>query len=244
MLVASDFKQHVTVPTHNAGHTLDLLISNNSDDFISSVSVNEDLPSDHLAVKCLINVARPPAPRKIFRSRKIRSIDMLAFKSDVLDSPLLTNPADDLDSLVLQYDSVLLALLDNHAPEVERYVVLRPHSPWFNESLREAKQKKRRLERKWRKSGLSVDKELYLDQCTIYTDLLISAKSDYHRSELSQCEPRDLFRVIDKLCHASHVKKLPSFDNPKDLADKFANFFEDKIANLRQPVVTSLHRSD
>ena len=50
----SNFKQHVASPTHTAGHTLDLLITNNTDDFISSVSTHHDLPSDHAAVKCLI----------------------------------------------------------------------------------------------------------------------------------------------------------------------------------------------
>ncbi|KAJ8020252.1 hypothetical protein HOLleu_39800 [Holothuria leucospilota] len=38
LLDTSDFHQHVTGSTHKAGPTLDLLISNNCDDLISSVS--------------------------------------------------------------------------------------------------------------------------------------------------------------------------------------------------------------
>ena len=56
LLAATDMIQHVKVPTHDAGHTLDLIITNNSDDFVSSVSTDHGLPSDHAAVKCLINV--------------------------------------------------------------------------------------------------------------------------------------------------------------------------------------------
>ena len=38
LVTALGFKQHVTEPTHNAGHTLDLLITDCDDTFISSVT--------------------------------------------------------------------------------------------------------------------------------------------------------------------------------------------------------------
>ena len=75
----------------------------------------------------------------------------------------------DLDQLVIQYDTTLQEVLDHHAPEVERTVILRPHAPWYTDTLRAAKQEKRRRERKWLKSGLVVHKELYKEQCIIYT---------------------------------------------------------------------------
>ena len=64
LLDTSNLQQHVTSSTHIAGHTLDLLTSNVTDDFVSSVSTHHDLPSDHAAVKCLTNIARPPASTK------------------------------------------------------------------------------------------------------------------------------------------------------------------------------------
>ncbi len=90
------------------------------------------------------------------------------------------NPADDLEALVRQYDTVLQATLDRRAPEVERTIILRPHSPWYTDALREAKQEKHRRERKWSKTGLVVHKEYYNDQCVIYRDLLNIAKFNYH----------------------------------------------------------------
>ena len=156
LLVATNLQQHVNAPTHDAGHTLDLLITDNSDGFLSSISTHHSLPLDHAVVKCLVNIIRPPAQKKRFRTRKISSIDTSSFKADILKSPLLTCPPDDLDSLVLQYDSTLQSILDDHAPEVERYVILRPHAPWYTDTLRETKQERRRLERKWLKSGVAV----------------------------------------------------------------------------------------
>ena len=87
LLVATNLKQHVNTPTHDAGHTLDLLITDNSDDFVSSISTNHSLPSDHAAVKCLVNVIRPPAQKKKFCTRKIRSIDYLHLKQTFLSLP-------------------------------------------------------------------------------------------------------------------------------------------------------------
>ncbi len=178
LLETSNLQQHVTSSTHTAGHTLDLLISNITDDLISSVSTHHDLPSDHAAVKCLINVARPPASTKKLLTRKLRSLDMASFKSDIRNSSLMTDPATNLDELVMQYDSVLKVILDHHAPEVVRSVILRPHAPWYSDTLRTAKQEKRRRERKGLKSGLAVHNESYKEQCIIYRDLVINAKSN------------------------------------------------------------------
>ena len=68
------------------------------------------------------------------------------------------DPPPDLDQLVIQYNTILQEVLDHHAHEVERTVILRPHAPWYTDTLRAAKQEKRRRERKWLKSGLVVHK--------------------------------------------------------------------------------------
>ena len=76
----------------------------------------------------------------------------------------------------------------------------------------------------------------YIYKFYLYRNLLNSAKSNYHRCEISECDQRNLFRVIDKLSSAKCVKTLPCFENPKDLADKFANFFDDKIKKLYERI--------
>ena len=95
----------------------------------------------------------------------------------------------------------------------------------FGHSSARKKKKKRQLERKWRKSGLNIDKDIYTRQCNIHHELLSDAKSRYHIDEISECDDRNLFRLVDKLCRGSKVSKLPQHENPKDLADKFADFF-------------------
>ena len=48
----------------------------------------------------------------------------------------------------------------------------RPQAPWYDDNLRQAKRDKRRLERKFRKSGLTVDKQQFELKCSEYNSLL------------------------------------------------------------------------
>ena len=225
--------QHITGPTHKKGHTLDLIISREEDDLVTSPSVYSDMPSDHAAIKCLVNILRPGPSIKRVKSRRLRDIASETFINVIRASGLLEFSASDSDSMVRQYNKILLDTLNKHAPVVQRYVVLRPNAPWYSDTLRTAKQVKRRRERKWLKTNLTVDKQYYQDQCEHYRDLLNKAKTAYHRSHIEKSDQRTLFRVIDKLSKPKAEQVLPSHDSPKDLANNLAEFFDDKVKNLR-----------
>ncbi len=77
-----DLKQHVNKPTHKRNHTLDLLISRKDSNLVTNPSVVGGLPSDHFAVKCILNIAcpKPSVKRVICRSlRKIKD-----FNNDII----------------------------------------------------------------------------------------------------------------------------------------------------------------
>ena len=60
LLDSRNLKQHVSHPTHDKGHTLDLVISRIKNELISNITTNEELHSDHKFVQILVNVRRPP----------------------------------------------------------------------------------------------------------------------------------------------------------------------------------------
>ena len=177
-----NLEQHVTGPTHCDGHTLDLLLTRSTDDAISHVSTTNYLPSDHAAVKCLLNINRPDHVKREIRLRELRKIDIEAFRQDVLASPISTTPATDLDSLVHQYDTSLGDLLDKHAPQIWRTISSCPHAPWYNEDIRKAKRQLRKCERRWMSSRLMVHKQLLKEQSYHYNQLITETKSEYHRN--------------------------------------------------------------
>ncbi|PIK46354.1 hypothetical protein BSL78_16775 [Apostichopus japonicus] len=204
LLFAGDFnfssglRQHVTGATHKKGHTLDLIISHETDSLVSNLILYGH-PSDHYAVKCDLEVARPKPTKCTVRQRRLKDVDLDALRHDVVNSPLILNPADDPDVLIEQYHTVLSDVLDKHAPVKTRKITLRPHAPWYDESLRNAKRKKRSYERKWKSSGLEVDKQAFQESCSEFKELLDSTKTKYHRSVISECDQKQLFNVIPSL---------------------------------------------
>ena len=94
--------------------------------------------SDHFPIFTKLSVAPTPLPPPTLRSfRRLHSIDIDSFISDLKSSELITNPPTLLDSLLPAYNSTLSALFDKHAPVISK--LSRGHSktaPWFTPALR------------------------------------------------------------------------------------------------------------
>ena len=168
ILYSAGIKQHISGRTHKNGHTLDLIISRECDDLVMNPFVIHGMPSDHSAVRCNLNVSRPKLSKQTVKFRKYKDIKLHELQSDILSSDLNKDEdSNEIDNLVEKYDSTLRELVDKHAPEVERSISLRPHAPWYNDSLREAKRKKRQLERKRIKGGCA-----HVDMCNLHSKLI------------------------------------------------------------------------
>lgn len=64
--------------------------------------------------------------------------------------------------------------------------------------------------------------------------MLNRAKTTFHRSQISDCNQRNLFKVVNSMCVAKVSNELPSCDSPQILADDFVKFFDDKVKSLRK----------
>ena len=60
----------------------------------------------------------------------------------------------------------------------------------------------------YRKSGLTVDKQLFEDKCLEDNGLLDSCKKNYYKSQIQQPDRNQLFRLIDQL-FTTPSTKLP-----------------------------------
>ena len=95
----------------------------------------------------------------------MKQIDIDQFCNDVSKSPTLNNIQGTVNELVDRYSLGLIALLDKHAPIIQRVVSVRRHAPWYTESLRDTKRRRRRLERLWRHSKEDTDLLAHRQQC-------------------------------------------------------------------------------
>ena len=158
--------QHVTSPTHCRGNILDLVISPVTGSVLTDVSVESLLTNLHVIIRKLFSAKLRPVRKEIFY-REYAAIDMKQFQRDLIDSPMVTSPANDIDSLCGQYIYQLLATIDKHAPVIKRAINVRPRQPWRTDNLQRMRQQSRRVERKWRHTRLTVHREIYTD--LIYT---------------------------------------------------------------------------
>ncbi len=241
MLSDHGFKQLVDVPTHRSGHTLDWVVVRDTHSLVSFRDVRE-YPnlSDHSAVSCRLAVACPPPPLRCVTSRNLRAVDPAAFQKDVEEfaadacSSAGSNP--DAEGLVDTYTTGLRRVLERHAPLVTRTVRDRPSAPWLTDEVREARRERRRAERCWRKTGLTVHREIYASKRKSTSACVSAAKQKHYSDKVDSAasSSKQFFNVCNDLMGKSTAKPLPSNIKPEDLPQRFSDFFSDKIRLLRQ----------
>ena len=118
ILMMNDFTQHVKSPTHRRGHTLDLIVTRSA----ASVRVNPDPISDHSFVTATFKSIQHTSPKPLVDHvvRRWRSLDIEAFRRDLLDTELFVSPPDNVDGAFACYDDTLRCLLDKYPRAASR----------------------------------------------------------------------------------------------------------------------------
>ena len=240
MLNGFNLEQHVSEATHKNGNTLDLLITRSGDNFISDVRTMPGLINpklfDHYAIRSQVKLKKPSFEQKEIIYRKLRAVNIEALQTDIKSSTLLSDYSDmDLTPLVENFEITLTNVLDTHAPIKKRTITFRPYAPWYNDSIDVEKRKRRKLERRWRKSNLSTDKQLYITQCGIVNDMISDAKSIYYSSIIAENKGNQkvLFKTIDQLLQRKQEPRFPTSTSSEQLFNEFAAFFHEKISKMQ-----------
>ena len=214
--------QHVKGPTHALGHTLDVIITRDMDNIVSNIEVIDPglsdgtgkVSKDHFAVTFNANVAKPAPIRKTVTFRKLRSIDVDTFKNELTESESLRSCGEisDPEELVGTYTHVLNDLIEKHAPLRTKTITLRPTCPWFTEELHSAKHTRRKLERKWRNSGLAIDHEIYRTYCAEVNKKLQKTRETYLSEKLESCgrDQKTMFKITKTLLDGPSKVSLPT----------------------------------
>ena len=126
-------------------------------------------------------------------------------------------------------------MADHHAPVQHRLVTIRPEADWYTEEIREAKQERRKLEKHWRASGLTVDKLIFVDQCQAVQNLITTTQQQHNQKKImdNANNPKVLHKIVNKLLNKTSDSPLPTHNSPEELAETFVDFFSDKISKIR-----------
>ena len=141
-------------------------------------------------------------------------------------------------------------MLDAHAPQSFKDIVIRPQQLWYTDKLRAGKKSRRKSEQKWRDHkqhrDKSSDPNWAEDQCAkqSYNLALDQAKSLCYNDKIVEAgsDSREVFSIVKSLLHEDGESPLPSHVSVHELADRFAVFFKEKIEEIRSdlPVVSQL----
>ena len=246
-LTSHGLLQHVVGATHKKGHTLDVVITlESSPILLGTPSIldpclcdSKGKPSgDHLAVHFSINLKKPGHVRKEITFRKLRDVSIPDFHRDISASPILNNIEGSLNELVEAYNAGIKALIDNHAPLCNKTIILRPNAPWYTDELREAKHDRRRAERVWRRTKLTVHQQIYKKQCQVVNKLLIQTKKCFYCTKILECckDQKEIFKLTKSLMGEKGEVILPTHTSAEHLANRFSDFFTSKIEKIRQSI--------
>lgn len=242
--------QHVRSSTHRDGNVLDLILSRDDDtprgQLISDVAVQSVCFSDHHLVTCRLGIPPPPPPvTTSFTYRSLRRIDMQAFRQDILQSRLYGSLQSDVDEYADLFDAEVTRVLNTHAPlRTGRRRCSGQHDVYvLSDEARDAKRRRRRLERRYRRTRAESDKQAYNTACTAARDSIMTSRADHIRTQLEQAsgDIRATWRTAQTLLH-SRQKVVYDDAECADLVDKFSQFFVDKVRRIRDNISSALQQ--
>ena len=229
-----DFIQWVSGPTHEKGHSLDLILSYGLSVSISEICATTCI-SDHLPVLFTLTlpcpVDKPSAP--LCLRRAISPLTASQFRSTFNESCKF--PIDkcglSADEILNVFTSTCTEILDCIAP----LSPIRPKAcpqPWLNESTRTLRRACRRAERKWKKDRLTVSRQILHGCLSDYQRAVKAAKTAYFSTLVANNshKPQVLFSVLNSLVNPSDV--FPLVPTPT-VCNDFLQFFISEVAALR-----------
>ena len=248
ILSSHSLQQHVKSPTHRCGHTLDLFITRDSQ-VVNILPIDPPLLSDHSFVVADVNHPCQPCTSEsgFHLVRNWRGIDVDAFADDLQRSELVVSPPDDVVDAFVCYDRTLTSLLDQHAPLRRRRVRTRSSARWYDSECRDVKRHTRRLERKYRCRRTSQTLAAWRQQFKKQRQLYQRKFAAFWLTTVDSCRrnPRELWHVVNDMLQPP--KEQPT---PKLTSSNFANFFRNKVDNIREstatappPVIVNRHAS-
>ena len=236
LLDTFSLRQWISGPTHRAGHTIDHIITRIDDTIITDVRVEPIYAiSDHFPLLFTINHRHCSAvnqQRIISRNMKCFSAD--SFANDV-SSSIQLQPNTDVSRKLDVINRALRDTFDNHAPARVKLVQSRQPAPWINKSITNARSDRMKAERIWRKSKLEVHRQIYRELRTTVVRLVENAKRDYYSDLIdnSKGNQKQLFNIVERLIgQPRRSVHLPKYDNPSELANRFADFFLHRVKSL------------
>ena len=234
-----NLKQHVNFPTHNLGHTIDIVVARMDSPIIENIMSNNVDLSDHFIVQ--FEAKSTPPAKKQYRTvkyRNLKSVNNEAFCADIKVA-YEEIPSNDLQEKVISFNNQAIKVINSHAPIKAKQIKIVPDAPWFDLEYNSLRQQRRKAEKRYKKSRLAEHKVEFVNLRKQTTALAFNKKRSYFAKKIEDCNgnSKALFNSLDKLLDERQETVLPSHESSSELAERFQSYFRDKISNIRKSFV-------
>ena len=239
--------QHVSDPTHKSNHIIDVVISSHQLIAPKSISISHEMSTsfptcDHYPIFFKFNNIKceTGSSQKTITFRNLKSVNWDCFRHD------LTSALESCDSKILSgsfsnainyFNTSCTSVIDKHAPLLTKSIRDLPHSPWFDSEYKNLRKLRRRAERLWLKTKSLDDKEKFIVLRKETNSLAHTKKKSFFTSNFNRYNnsQKSLYAFANNFLDKSNELILPSAnpDQMQDVADKFNNFFTEKIEKIR-----------
>lgn len=239
LLDENNCQNYVLGPTHLAGHTLDLVIcpSTKVNSLIKNINITpiDNSVSDHALITFDISIPRMQAQRKFIQFHNYRRLSPDTIKTKIATAIQLFDSSDTCNNLVDYHNNLFSSMASQFCPIVEKEILFKEDSPWFDGSVRALRRKRRHAERRWRRLRTPASRVLYTDARRAVVDQVAECKRIYYRDKVNNCkgDSRKLWYTMNGLLGRRSSLVFPDFPSEDILVSQFNNFFTDKIKSLR-----------
>ena len=206
---AMNMKQYVDCPTRE-NRLLDVLACSD-DQLIRDVTVDDaGNVSDHRLITAWFQANRKRWPPVTYSFRRLSKMDFKVFEESVLSSPLFTAPENTVDSFVDKFRMVVGSTLDKVAPlQTVKCTSSGKHiNRFLSEDAIRAKQKRRRLERVWKKTGVESDRLAYRRQCKAANKTINESRRKHYAQRIADVNAQKIVGLLLMIFYIPRIDLL------------------------------------
>jgi len=228
---AANMVQLVTSPTRE-NNLLDVIACAADRRLVRDVMVDENGEiSDHRLLKARLSLGWRRSSPVTYRYRQLEGIDFDRFEAELLSSTLFTDPAASTDRFADQLADVVTSVLDRFAPlkTASRKAGGKSISRFLSPEAKCAKQKRRRLERKWKHTGDATDRQVYRSQCRIANSLINESRRQYYAGRIADMTggSKKRWSAVNELLHTGRCSYV-SESEARSQCEAISSYFAQK----------------
>ena len=239
LLDLSNFDNFVSFPTHLSGHTLDLILAPSGCDYVKQV---EPLPidsnlSDHALIFFNLELRRPQAIKKSITFRRYHNVDHEGIVNNIEHT---LNNADTAsltaEELTARYNEFFHSVEDEYMPQITKEILEKADAPWYDQSIAVLRRQRRAAERRWRRLRSDTSRQEYVAARRAVGDQVLLRKTEHYGESITSCRgnTKQLFHLLNGILGRDSPMVMPSSVSNSRLASEFAQFFQSKVARIRE----------